>query len=782
MMMRILLWLVLLPTISFAQKNTQNIRGVITDKLSQTPLIGVTVQINSVQKGASTDSLGNYVISNLAPDRYEIKVTYVGYKNIIIPNVIVTSGKEVILDIAMEESFSQLGEIVIKATNKGGTINKLASVRARTFSMEEVNRYAGGRGDPARLVANFAGVSAPDDSRNDIVIRGNSPVGVLWRIDGMNVSNPNHFASVGTTGGAVSALNTNLLKSSDFFTSAFPAEYGNATAGVFDLGLRNGNNKKRETTFQIGVITGLEATTEGPFSKKSDASYLIGYRYALAGVAQKLGVDIGTTATPSYQDLSFKINSGTSKFGKLSLFGILATSTIEIGGGSSNTLYGNGNQVDFGSKIGIVGLNHFKQINKKSFISSTLGVNYSSTDQSGYDTDRPTNTSYIKEVNNVAKTSYNFSSTYHSKLNSRLFIKGGIQNEYIGLYLYYKTKNRIIDEYNQIWDYNSYTNLARGFAQLKYNFSERITLNAGLHSQYFSLNQSKSIEPRLGLIYNLTNKSTLNFGYGLHSQMQPINVYFLQSTDANGSTVYNNKNLDFTKSHHFVLGYNIQPFSDWRIKTEVYYQSIYNVPINTFSSSYSMLNTGSTFKSDLEDSLTNSGTGENYGIELTIEKFFSEGYYALFTSSIYSSKYKGSDGIERNTAFNGRYIFNLLAGKEWKVGKEKRNKISSDIKFTNAGGRAYTPIDINASNELGREQLSANSYSSYYENYYRIDVKAGYTFNSAKRKLSHTFSLDLQNITNHKNVFSQSYNDKDQSINTTYQLGFFPNVVYKFQF
>jgi hypothetical protein len=573
-----------------------------------------------------------------------------------------------------------------------------------------------------------------------------------------------------------------LLKSSDFFTSAFPAEYGNATAGVFDLGLRNGNNKKRETTFQIGVITGLEATTEGPFSKKSDASYLIGYRYALAGVAQKLGVDIGTTATPSYQDLSFKINSGTSKFGKLSLFGILATSTIEIGGGSSNTLYGNGNQVDFGSKIGIVGLNHFKQINKKSFISSTLGVNYSSTDQSGYDTDRPTNTSYIKEVNNVAKTSYNFSSTYHSKLNSRLFIKGGIQNEYIGLYLYYKTKNRIIDEYNQIWDYNSYTNLARGFAQLKYNFSERITLNAGLHSQYFSLNQSKSIEPRLGLIYNLTNKSTLNFGYGLHSQMQPINVYFLQSTDANGSTVYNNKNLDFTKSHHFVLGYNIQPFSDWRIKTEVYYQSIYNVPINTFSSSYSMLNTGSTFKSDLEDSLTNSGTGENYGIELTIEKFFSEGYYALFTSSIYSSKYKGSDGIERNTAFNGRYIFNLVAGKEWKVGKEKRNKISSDIKFTNAGGRAYTPIDINASNELGREQLSANSYSSYYENYYRIDVKAGYTFNSAKRKLSHTFSLDLQNITNHKNVFSQSYNDKDQSINTTYQLGFFPNVVYKFQF
>ena len=268
-MMRFLLWLVLIPTFTFAQNNTQNIRGVVTDKLSQTPLIGVAIQIGSLQKGATTDTLGKYSLTNIPPDRYEIKVSYVGYKNITIPNVVVTSGKEVILDIAMEEAFSQLAEVVIKASNKGGTINKLASVSARTFSMEEVNRYAGGRSDPARLVANFAGVSAPDDSRNDIIIRGNSPVGVLWRIDGMNVTNPNHFASVGTTGGAVSALNTNLFKSSDFFTSAFPAEYGNATAGVFDLGFRNGNNKKRETTLQMGVITGLEATTEGPFNLSS---------------------------------------------------------------------------------------------------------------------------------------------------------------------------------------------------------------------------------------------------------------------------------------------------------------------------------------------------------------------------------------------------------------------------------------------------------------------------------------------------------------------------------
>jgi hypothetical protein len=781
-MKRFLLMLISLPSLLFAQNNTQNIRGVVTDKLSQTPLTGVVVQIASIQKSSSSDANGNFTLSNIPPDRYDISATFLGYKTITIPNVVVTSGKEVIIDIAMEESYKQIGEVLVKANNKEGTVNKLATVSARTFSMEEVNRYAGGRSDPARLAANFAGVSAPDDSRNDIVIRGNSPVGVLWRIDGMNVTNPNHFASVGTTGGAVSALNTNLLKNSDFFTSAFPAEYGNATAGVFDLGFRNGNNKKSETTLQMGVITGLEATTEGPFSKKSDASYLIGYRYALAGVAQTLGVDIGTTATPSYQDLSFKINSGKSKFGKFSLFGILATSTIEIAGGSSNTLYGNGNQVDFASKIGIVGLNHIKQINAKSYISTTAGLNYSSTDQTGYSYDRPTSTSFIKEVNNVAKTSYNFSTSYNSKINARLFFKAGIQDEIIGLDLFYKSKNMILDSYQQIWDYNSSTNFAQAFAHFKYNLTEKLNLNAGVHAQQFFLNNSTAIEPRLGLTYLVTNKSSFNFGYGLHSQMQPINVYFLQSTDANGTTVYNNKNLDFTKSHHVVLGYNIQPFNDWRIKSEVYYQSIYNVPVTSFSSSYSMLNTGSTFKTDLQDSLVNSGTGENYGMELTLEKFFSKGYYGLFTSSIYSSKYVGSDGIERNSAFNGKYVFNILAGKEWKVGAQKRNKFSADIKFTNAGGRAYTPIDLTASNATGREQLSTDAYSSYYDNYYRLDVKVGFVLNSSKRKLSQSFSLDLQNVTDHDNVFSMSYDNRRQSLNTTYQLGFFPNVIYKLQF
>ncbi len=779
----ILLISIFLAQITFTQNNRQNIRGTVIDKLSHTSLIGANVQIlhSADNKGTIADVNGNYFLAGISPGRYEIKISYVGYKNVTISNVVVTSGKETIADAAMEEDLKALDEVVISADAKDRTVNDLAAISTRGFTMEEVNRYAGGRSDPARLAANFAGVSAPDDSRNDIVIRGNSPVGVLWRINGMNVTNPNHFASVGTTGGAVSALNTNMLKNSDFLTSAFPAEYGNATSGVFDLGFRNGNTKESETTVQLGVITGVEATTEGLISQANGSSYLVGYRYSLAGIANAVGIDYGTTATPSYQDLTFNVNSGTTALGRLTLFGIVAASSINMEGGNLGSLYGGGDGHDFSSRIDIVGLNHFLQLSTNSYASSTVGINYSKTNTVDYSVDRLTNTSFSKGETDVAKTGYNFSTSYNSKINSRLFVKAGIQEELIGVNLYSREKERIQSEWKQIWDYDGYTSLAQAFIHMKYSMTDALTLNAGVHAQQLFLNNSSSVEPRLAVKYDVNDISSVSFGYGLHSQMQPINVYFLQTLNRDGSYSYNNKNLDFTKSHQFVLGYNVQPFEDWRIKTEAYYQSLYNVPVNAYSSIYSMLNTGASFKTDLADSLVNNGTGKNYGVELTVEKFFSGGYYGLCTASLYESKYTASDGVERNSAFNGKYVLNLLFGKEWKTGIDN---ITSDVKVTNAGGRYYTPIDLPASQTTGHQLLKGDdyAYTSRYANYFRMDIKIGYTLNSNTSQISHSFSLDLQNVTNHKNVFSEEYDDKDRGIKTTYQLGFFPNFTYKLQF
>ena len=773
--------------ISNAQNVTQTIRGSVTDKQSKLSLVGAAVTLMNTNPtlGNATSDDGKFKIINVPVGRYDLKVNYIGYKEVIISNIELTAGKEVVMEIEMEENVKSLKQINISASKKHETNNELTTVSARSFSTEEVNRYAGGRSDPARMAANFAGVSSPDDSRNDLVIRGNSPIGVLWRIEGMNVPNPNHFATVTSNGGPVSAVNTNMLRNSDFFTSAFPAEYGNANAGVFDLGFRKGNAEKREHTFQIGALTGIEAMTEGPINKAKGSSYLISYRYAFTGVAQKIGLNIGTTATPFYQDLSFKIVSGESKLGRFTLFGIGAKSHIDFDHTKvdSTDIFANPS-VDshFGSDIGLVGIKHFKRVNDKSYFNTIIGATYTA---SKYLEDTIYQSAIYRSVENITKQSrYSINTSYNTKINSHLFLKVGLIDELINLNLFYQVRRTNTGVWKNYWDYNDYTQLLQGYAQAKYNFTDKLTLNIGVHSQYLTLNNTNSFEPRLGAKYQISNKSTLSAGFGLHSQMQTPDIYFYRELNADGTYNESNKKLGFTNSQHFVLGYDYLPAKDWRIKTEIYYQALNNVPVTISPSSFSLLNAGASFNPINKTNLVNNGTGTNYGFEVTIEKFFSKGYYGLLTGSIYQSKYKGSDGVEHNTAFNGEYVYNVLLGKEFKIGKDKRNRITTDFKLTQAGGRYYTPTDSIASGIFRKEILKGDSYSfsKKIPDFFRMDFKIGYTMNSKKYKVSQSIFFDMQNITGNKNVFAYRYNPVSNSVNTSYQIGFFPNFVYRLQF
>jgi hypothetical protein len=771
-----------------AQSPTQDIRGVVLDKQSQTMIPGANIVLLGIEPftATTTDIEGRFKIPGLSPGRYTLRISYVGYKEITLPNIDVTSGKEVVLEIGIEENVSSLNEVVVNAYKKNETQNDMVSVSGRSFSMEEVNRYAGGRSDPSRLAANFAGVSSPDDSRNDIVIRGNSPTGVLWRIEGLNIPNPNHFSTVGTTGGPVSAINTNVIKNSDFFTSAFPAEYGNANAGVFDLGFRTGNSEKFEHTLQLGALTGLEAMTEGPINKEKGSSYLVAYRYSFTGVAQAIGIPIGTAATPFYQDLSFKINGGTTKFGKFTLFGLGAKSRIDFLHTKIDTtdLFANPTKDSyFTSDIGLVGLKHFIKVSPRSYINTVVGATYNGSNylEDNIATDTKPLLRYIENKTN--QIHYSVNSSFNSKINARLFLKAGIISEVIALMLDARQRDSM-SNWRQYWDFNDNTTLQQAYVQAKYNFSNKLTMNIGVHGQLLTLNNSKAIEPRVGFKYQLSEKHIVSLGYGLHSQMQPVDVYFFRSRNALGEYEQTNKNLDFTRSQHFVLGYDVFPVKDWRVKTEVYYQLLTGVPVTANNASYSMLNAGASFFPNDQKNLVNDGSGTNYGAELTIEKFFTKGYYALLTGTVYDSKYKGYDGIERNTGFNGKYVYNVLAGKDFKVGKDKRDVISIGFKMTQAGGRYYTPVDLEAS-QLRDEQVlkgDAFAYTERNSDFFRLDIKMGYTLNSKRSKLSQSISLDIQNVTNNKNVFAQRYNPVTNSVNTAYQIGFFPNFVYKVQF
>ena len=264
----------------------------------------------------------------------------------------------------------------------------------------------------------------------------------------------------------------------------------------------------------------------------------------------------------------------------------------------------------------------------------------------------------------------------------------------------------------------------------------------------------------------------------MHSQTQPLAAYFVQTQTANGYA-QTNRNINPTRALHLVASYGRALNAQTRVKLEGYMQRLYNVPVEMRRSDYSILNEGASFNYPNTDSLVNNGTGRNLGLELTLERSFGGGYYFLVTGSLFDSKYQGSDGQWRSTAFNGHYIANALAGKEWALGK--KSVIALDIKVTGAGGRRYSPIDTVASQAAGQQRfVEGQAFSRQLSDYFRLDVKLTYRINTGR--VSQEFFVDMQNVTGHKNPYAQQWDVRRERLVTTNQLGFFPNVNYRINF
>ena len=769
----------LLSSPFFSQQTTSVIRGTITDRVSQATLIGVNIILVGSDPiiGTTTDVNVDYRLENVPTGRQIISVSFLGYETREIPNLLVLSAKELSKDINLSEKYTELGEFVVRGNmDKRESINKMNTVSSRTLSIEEATRFSGTLQDPARMSQNYAGVSGSSDDRNDIIIRGNSPTGVLWRLEGVDIPSPNHFSTLGTTGGPISMLNVNNLKNSEFMTGAWSAEYGNAMSGVFDLQLREGNNDNYEHLFQIGA-NGFELGSEGPLKKGKRASYMFNYRYSTLGVFNTLGIDLGTgSSIPEYQDLTFKINVPTKKAGIFSLFGVGGFSNIDfkIDTSETNLFADESWESKFTSQTGIIGVSHKYFFNTTMF--SKFVVVASGTRSGGKVDSTGFNTDQFTKLSRFDRKMGTYSA--HFKLNKKISVRDSWNTGIISkIYaINFVDSSKRLNDFKENTNFKGSLNLNQLYFTWRHNFSEKFVGNFGMQGQYFALSNSKSLEPRIGLRYDMTKKSKATYGFGMHSQLQPIVVYFIND-NVNNTTP--NENLDFSRSIHNVLGYEINTGANSRLKAEVYYQYIYNIPIDTFSSSFSMLNEGADFTLPNKTGLVNKGTGYNYGVELTFEKFLSKGYYYLLTASVFESKYKGSDGVERNTAFNNTYVFNALAGKEFVL----KNNISLtfDTKITVAGGRAYTPIDLAASQAQFKEvRNNEDAFSQNYQPYFRLDFKVGFRWNS--KKVTQEFMFDIQNITNQKNIFIQGYKVSEQVIKTNYQRGFFPVALYRLYF
>ncbi|UCH15732.1 MAG: TonB-dependent receptor [Bacteroidales bacterium] len=783
--LRIIIGIALLNAVYYtanAQELTQVVRGQVIDIESQTPLAFASIAIVTTNPvlGSISDDNGNFRLEKVPVGRHDIKVAYMGYETQVIPELMVSTGKEMVLTIKMKEQITELKEVAVKAyTKKDKPLNSMATVSARTFSVEEARRYAGGWDDPGRLVASFAGVTTDVLRDNTIIIRGNSPKGLLWRLEGIEIPNPNHFANLTTFGGGgISALSALVVGNSDFFTGAFPAEYGNAVSGVFDIKLRSGNNEKHEHAFQIGTI-GLDISSEGPLGKDTRASYLFNYRYSTFGLIKSVFPEEIKDFIPVYQDLSFKINMPTKKTGIFSIWGLASDDSDEFKAEEDSSKWEMIEDRMDGTltqRIGGLGLNHRYIFQKNAWLNTSLAItgDYMKYEGGilGYDLNR-----YENEYIHVRNYKYTFTSVYNRKFSAKHANRTG----FIVDNMHYNTVLKHAPVYDQglvdVVDEKGASNMVQIFSQSKFNITKRLWVNAGLRGHYFDLNNELVIEPRLGLSYNIGKAQSVSLGYGKHSRIEPLSLYFAGVSDGSGIS-QPNKDLKVSKAHHLVLAYDISLNPNLRLKIEPYTQILFDVPVIP-DSNFSVLNMDADFY--FNEELVNTGTGRNMGIEFTLERFLKDGYYYLFTASFFDSKFKGDDGIERNTRFNTQYVFNFLYGKEWIVGKQNNKIIGVNAKVNFFGGRRTTPVN-DMESDLSQDVVY--HYSQLYEDKepdkFHISATVNYRIN--KKRHSSIWSLQMVNLLMAKENYGLYYNYKTEQVERFEFAVLVPNISYKIEF
>ncbi len=761
----------------FAQKPTQTIRGKVFDTDTELALVGATVEVLKTDPtiGTTTDENGNFRIENIEVGRYELKVSYLGYETLIITEILIESGKEKILEILLEQTEAQIAEVVVKGERISS--KAISPVSTYTLTLEETLRFPATFYDPARLATTFAGVTNTNDQTNGISIRGNSPNNMVWQLEGVEIVNPNHTNNAGTfsdrstqNGGGVNILSAQLLSTSYFLTDAFPAQYGNSLSGVMDMWFRQGNSEQYEFTAQAGLI-GLDVAAEGPFSKKSDASFLVNYRYSTLGLLSAMGVELGDEAI-SFQDLSFNLSFPTRKAGRFTVFGMggISENIFEAQRDSSTWEFDKDRyDITFDSKMGALGATHTLPIGSSSIWKTVLAISALENNRTG---NRLNDGLVLEnfENDNYKEQKIAFSTVFNHKINKLNRLDIGFNVTQLD-YNIFSFDNGI----QQLIKGKVRGSLLQPFFNYESKIKDLLTFNLGLRFQYFTFNKSQSIEPRASFRFHLPQNQNLSLAYGLHSKTQLPQLYFADIGEGNP-----NKSLGFTRAHHLVLGYEKTFNQSFTLSGEIYYQSLFDVPIiDDGNSSFSSLNLLEGFVSD---TLVNKGTGENYGVEISLTKNFTGNYFLLGNGTYYESKYVGGDGIKRDTRYNGNYIFNLTGGKEFHWDKNKKSKVLGvNAHLTYRGGFRETPINVEASEAAGKTiYVEEEAFSLQQADYFKIDLRFYYKTN--RPKFTGTIALDIQNVTNNENVAFSYYDAQKGALVVKNQLGLIPILSYRVTF
>lgn len=771
---------------------TQTIRGNVRDAETERPLAGTNLILEDATQAynITADENGTFRMTKVPVGRYHLTASYVGYETVTIAELLVESGKEQIVEVRMRVGAETLTETVVKGNRPDNTLTSV-----QQLSTEQILRFPATYLDPARLVTSFPGVVNTNDQANNISVRGNSPNGFIWRLEGVEIVNPNHLSNAGTigdrptaSGGGVNILSAQLLGSTRFLSGAFSPEYGNTLAGVMDMRFRTGNNEKHEFTAQAGLI-GLDLASEGPLSKKKGSSYLINYRYSFTGLLGLMGISFGGEDI-RFQDLSVNLTQPLKKGGKLTFFTMAGTGSnnFKAPEDPAERLEDKDRyNIYFSSRMLATGGTYSQPIGERllvkvSAVASTNTNNRFQSPASGVSFAFP---AYVRDRSTNGRATIHASMTYRPT-NQRRWQAGLYLTRWYGSIGLWKSTTTFTPppRPGRIQEGVMWSWLLQPYINYQWTPNEKLMFNAGLHGNVFTYNsKSMSIEPRLSVRYQLNAVNTVTFAYGLHSQTQQPVLYLAQNLNPFSSTQFKNSELGLSKAHHLVGGYTYNLNELTSLKAEAYYQSLVEVPVSKVPGSVlSALNVlDITEFAEKPEPMVNEGRGRNMGLELTLQRFLGKGYFMVLTGSLYDSKFQALDGVWRDTRFNGRHTINLTGGKEFsrlRFGSTRTWGVNG--KIAQLGGFLDRPINVAASKQAGTTVYTGNDFSIKLPDYFRADVRV--YWRKSRPKYSRMLSLDLMNVTNAHNAAYSYFDPLKGEVVRKNQLGLLPMLNYRWEF
>jgi hypothetical protein len=740
---------------------TQTIRGQVRDAATQKPLADATITLDLAVQKTSTNTEGVFRLEKIAIGRHQIHVSYVGYETVKLSDLLLESGKELVLDIALQTISTEMAAFTAISPREVTPINGIRN--------EKLSRYPATFNDPARLITYLPGATTDNDGTNNISLRGTSPNMVQWYLEGAEIVNPNHLSNAGVpsdqatvNGGGVLIPAFNVMDATHLYKGAMAADMGGALTGVMDIHLRKGNNEHRETQVSLGLV-GLEVGTEGYFSKKSKASYLVHYRYSTIGLLSKLGVPLGDEAV-TFQDLTASIHLPTKSAGTFKLFGMTGVSENVFEHLEPRTDWKtdkDSQDIRFDNRMIAVGAKHEMALARGKW--STV-LAYSTLQNEHEAIGYGANMVPLRIINRASQPSKLFlKSVYQTCLNAHnsLKISAVGRHDFIRNTNSFKVGTSPSNsgfELESLWLQPSVEWQGRfGAWQIGLGGRGSIFVNLGKY-----LKSGYDFEPTAELAYHLP-KGKIMATYSHQSQAVSYQIlyYIWLPLDI----------VPFEKSRNFNLSYQARLTNRLNLTIEGFYQFLNQTnpaSINEYDfptiriSSYGLT------------------TGKTIGGELDIQQTVQKGFYWRANLTLFDSKFKFRSAW-RNTRFDAAYISNLMAGKEWTLGRQKNKILGLNLRGILRGGFWTSPIDISQSITNGLTIFDfRNPYSEQLANYYRVDMNL--YWKKSRPKFSSTIQLDIQNVTNRLNEGWHYFDQRQGRIITKYQLGLIPNLAYKIEF